>query len=158
MLFIVLFMLDIVLYRHGKYSGNTGNDGSAVPGVFVLCVGQKKWDFADSNRWIYGMSCDIWRGEFYNMRESWTEMRIKSRKATLTIAVLNILAFITNLVLGGGSFFGLFISGGETLLGDLCCRRLLSGNRNHCGTCNRICNRNTGGSAYAKEEFEGMTI
>ncbi|MBQ8314953.1 MAG: rhomboid family intramembrane serine protease [Lachnospiraceae bacterium] len=49
------------------------------------------------------------------MRESWTEMRIKSRKATLTIAVLNILAFITNLVLGGGSFFGLFISGGGYL-------------------------------------------
>ncbi len=61
------------------------------------------------------MSCDIRSGEFYNMRESWTEMRIKSRKATLTIAVLNILAFITNLVLGGGSFFGLFISGGGYL-------------------------------------------
>lgn len=35
--------------------------------------------------------------------------------ATLSIVLLNILAFIANLVIGGGSFFGLFISGGGYL-------------------------------------------
>lgn len=69
----------------------------------------------DSDRWFYDMSYDIRSGEFYNMRESWAEMKIKSRKATLIIAVLNILAFIANLIIGGGSFFGLFISGGGYL-------------------------------------------
>ena len=39
----------------------------------------------------------------------------KGRIATLCIAVSNILAFVANLIIGGGSFFGLFISGGGYL-------------------------------------------
>ena len=39
----------------------------------------------------------------------------KGRMATLCIAVINILAFVANLIIGGGSFFGLFISGGGYL-------------------------------------------
>lgn len=39
----------------------------------------------------------------------------KGRMATLCIAVINILAFVANLIIGGGSFFGLLISGGGYL-------------------------------------------
>lgn len=39
----------------------------------------------------------------------------KGRIATLCIAVINILVFVANLIIGGGSFFGLFISGGGYL-------------------------------------------
>lgn len=39
----------------------------------------------------------------------------KRTTATIIIAVINILAFIANLVVGGGSFWGLFISGGGYL-------------------------------------------
>lgn len=112
---VILGKLDIVLYRRDKCSGNTRYDGGTVPCFFVLCAGQKESDCIDSDRCVYGVSCDIRSGEFYNMRESWKKMKIKSRKATLIIAGLNIFAFIANLVIGGGSFFGLFISGGGYL-------------------------------------------
>lgn len=36
----------------------------------------------------------------------------KGKKVTFSIVVINILAFIANLIVGGGSFFGLFLSGG----------------------------------------------
>lgn len=39
----------------------------------------------------------------------------KGRVATYMIAAINILAFIANIAVGGGSFFGLFISGGGYL-------------------------------------------
>ena len=39
----------------------------------------------------------------------------KRKIATLILATINVLAFIANLVIGGGSFFGLFISGGGYL-------------------------------------------
>ena len=67
MLFVVLFMLDIVLYRHGKYSGNIGDDGCTVFGLFVLCTGQKEWDCIDSDGWIYGMPYDIRSRELCNL-------------------------------------------------------------------------------------------
>lgn len=42
---------------------------------------------------------------------------MQNRKITVTflLVIVNILAFIANLVIGGGSFFGLFISGGGYL-------------------------------------------
>ena len=42
---------------------------------------------------------------------------MQNRKITVTfiLAVVNILAFLANLAIGGGSFFGLFISGGGYL-------------------------------------------
>ncbi|MBQ3029012.1 MAG: rhomboid family intramembrane serine protease [Lachnospiraceae bacterium] len=42
-------------------------------------------------------------------------MKNKRITATLILAVVNILAFLANLAIGGGSFFGLFISGGGYL-------------------------------------------